>query len=216
MRIFAPIVAFTFMASSTLAVSARADEEPQPVARPTSAPAEVPIPQQVPPPPSASGVEPFTLRHPKTVDEFEAARDELEKRLDGVSEEERVRIRKDLRRLDHWFEADTENKNESAVAGGIVMVSLGGAIAVLTGLGLATLQLQQLGGRGGGADEKTNAMLGVALGSGLVVALTGAVLLVYGSPRVMKTKDPSSTTSLFAPSARLLVGPGTMGVGGTF
>jgi hypothetical protein len=211
MRISAPIVAFTFMACSTFAVSARADEEAQPVA-PTSAPAEVPIPQQVIPPPSASGVEPSTLRHPKTLDEFEAARNELEKRLDGASEEERFRIRKDLRLLEHWFEADTENKNESAVAGGIVMVSLGGATAVLTALGLA-VSAMQMDGRSG---ERRNAMLGVAVGSGVVVALTGAVLMVYGSPRVMKTKAPSSTTSLFAPSARLLVGPGTMGVGGTF
>ena len=212
MRIFAPIVAFTLMASSTFAVSARADEETQPVA-PTSARAEAPLPQQVPPPPPRNAsTEPSTLRRPKTLDEFEASRDELKNRLDGASEGERFRIRKDLRLLEHWFEADTENKNESAVAGGIVMVSLGGATAVLTALGLAVSAMQMDGHSG----ERRNAMLGVAVGSGVVVALTGAVLMVYGSPRVMKTKAPSSTTSLFAPSARLLVGPGTMGVGGTF
>ena len=210
MRIFAPIVAFTLMASSTFAVSARADEETQPVA-PTSARAEAPLPQQVPPPPPRNAsTEPSTLRRPKTLDEFEAARDALKTRLDGASGEERVRIRKDLRRLDYWFESDTENENESAVAGGLVMVIVGGATAFSTGVGLAASQLQRVG-----ANDKTNAMLGVALGSGLVVALTGAFLLAYGSPRVMKTKA-QSTTSLFAPSARLLVGPGTMGVGGTF
>jgi hypothetical protein len=210
MRIFAPIVAFTFMASSTLAVSARADEEPQPVARPTSTPAEVPIPQQVPPPPSASGVEPSTLRRPKTLDEFEAARDELEKRLDGASEEERFRIRKDLRLLKHWFEADTERTSEFGFVGGIVMASVGGGAAALAGLTLPLLAMER------GNTDKAQLICGVVIGSGLAVAVTGIVLLVYGRPRGMKTDSQSSTTSLFAPSARLLVGPGTMGVGGTF
>jgi len=227
MRRFATIAALTLVASTTFfAGAARADEgqpvaptsapteagsaragEGQPVA-PTAAQAEAPLPQQVPPPPPRSAsTEPSTLRRPKTIPEFKAARDELEKRLDDASEEERFRIRKDLRLLQHWYEADTERTSRSAFVTGVVMLSAGGGVAFLSGVTLAM---------NANGPYRVESLLGPMIGGGLAVAGIGVGLIVYGSPRVMKADSQTSATRLFSPSARLLVSPGMTGIGGTF
>ena len=212
MRRFAPIVALTLVVSTTFFAGSALADEGDPVA-PSSPPAEVPLPQQLPPPPPRSASkEPSTLRRPKTLHEFKVARNELEKRLDGASEEERFRIRKDLRLLEHCFEQDTEMTSRFGVVTGVVMLSAGGGAAVFTGIGFAFANLFNF--RGGSTPPA--ALYGAAIGSGLAVAGIGIGLIVYGSPRVMKVDSRTSATSLFSPSARLLVGPGTMGFEGTF
>jgi hypothetical protein len=215
MRRFAPIVALTLVASTTFFGAAARADEGQPVA-PNSAPTEA-APEMVPPPPSPS-TERSTMKRPTTVREFEAARSELRERFEGArvtslraragaSRDEEDRIREELSTLERWLDEDTERTNASGFVAGIVMLSLGGSAAVLGGSVLGSVVYDK------GADVVP---VGAGLlGSGLAAAGIGIALIVSGSPRVMKAKA-QSTTSLFAPSARLLVGPGTMGVGGTF
>ncbi len=212
MRRFAPIFALTLVASTTLfAGSARADEG-QPVA-PTSAPQEAP-PAMVPPPaPSPSTERSALKRRPVSIREFDAARSALNERLrslrasGGKGSDEEDQLRDDVSTLERWRDEDTEMTSTSGFVGGIVMVSVGGTVAALAGICLASDAFFHKGG----SDVATCGALTVG---GLVGGLAGIGLLVYGSPQVMKVKAQSTT--LFAPSARLLVGPGTIGVGGTF
>jgi hypothetical protein len=208
MRTFAPIVAFTFMACSTFAVSARADE-------PISAvPVNVPLLPQVPQPaqetpPRRPSREPATLARPTTLRDYAAARTAIEKRMEGASEEGEFRLREDLITLEHWFEQDTKRSSTGLFVGGLVMLCVGGATAFGGGA---------LYGKSAGNDSLGNnqdAFIAMVVG-GVVVGGTGLVLLLVGNSPVMKTDSQSSTTSLFSPSARLLVSPGMTGIGGTF
>jgi hypothetical protein len=120
-------------------------------------------------------------------------------------------IRKKLRSLQQWFEEDTERASEAGFVTGVVLLSVGGGAAVLTGLGVAASPFARTS-----ISDTAGAICGGVIAGGLAAAGIGIGLIVSGGPRVMKTKAPSSTTSLFSPSARLLVSPGMTGIGGTF
>ena len=213
MRRFAPIVALTFVASTTFfAGAARADEEVQ-VLAPTPPPAEAP-PAQVPQPLPSPSTQRSALKRPTTIGEFDTAKRALNERLrsiranGGKGSDEEEQARDDLRTLERWFDEDTEMASTPAVVGGVVLMSVGGTAAALGGICLASAAFFHKG------SSDVAPCAGVTVG-GLVGGLVGLAFLVSGSPRVVKPKA-QATTSLFAPSARLLVGPGTVGVGGTF
>jgi hypothetical protein len=123
------------------------------------------------------------------------------------SEEEELRLLADLRLLDFWFNEDTERTSRAGFIGGVVILSAGGGLAALSGALLAA---------NADGPQSTSALLGAAFAGGLAVAGLGIGLMIYGGPRVMKAASRSSTTSLFAPSARLFMSPGMTGIGGTF
>jgi hypothetical protein len=155
---------------------------------------------------------PSALSRPTSLGEYAAAKTALEARIDSArSKEEELKLRADLRLLDFWFKEDTERTSRAGFAIGVVMLSTGSGVAVLAGLSLALSSAIRFRG----AAPPVAEYLG-AIGGGLTAAGIGIGLIAYGGQRVMKTDSRSSTTSLFAPSARLVVGPGTMGVGGTF
>ena len=189
-------------------MSARADE-------PTSAlPVHVPLLPQVSrpaqgAPPRSPSREPATLARPTTLADYAAARNAIEKRMEGAGEEGEFRLREDLITLEHWFEQDTKRSSTGLFVGGLVMLCVGGATAFAGGA---------LYGKSAGNDSLGNnqdAFIAMVVG-GVVVGGTGLVLLLVGNSPVMKTDSQSSTTSLFFPSARLLVSPGMTGIGGTF
>jgi hypothetical protein len=153
-----------------------------------------------------------TLSRPTSLGEYAAVKTALEARIDSArSEEEKNKLRADLRLLDLWFNEDTERTSRAGFVTGVVILSTGGGVAVLAGLSLA-LQSALPAPRGG----RPIAELGAAIASGLAVAGLGIGLMIYGGPRVMKAHSRSSTTSLFTPSARLFMSPGMTGIGGTF
>ena len=88
-------------------------------------------------------------------------------------------------------------------------MSIGGAGVIGSGLWIAS-------GVRGGLDSSAVTACKIMFGSGLAVAAVGIVLILVGKPLVMKNEASSTSSNIFARSARLLVGPGTIGLGGTF
>lgn len=236
MRSFAPIVAFTIVAISTLAATARADES-EPLApsaqttSPTSAPAR-PAGAPLTPPVAArptlspSWEEPPTLERPTSLHGYEASRRELKERLRGASKEESAKIRADLKTLSRWYAEDTRKSSSSQFTGGLTLLSIGGA-GILGGIGVGVVTAFVAAFDGllsinpnhryrEGRYQTIFAGCGVAIASGLVIAGIGLPLFLSGNSRVMKKDSHYATTPTLAPSARLLVGPGMVGVGGTF
>jgi hypothetical protein len=206
MRIPVPIVALTFMACSTFAASARADEG-TPTA-PPAVPATHPPPEKPPAAPSVSLAASSTLSRPTSLGEYDAVKTALKERLGKArSEEEKNKLRADLRLLDLWFDEDTERTSRAGFIAGVVMLSVGGEVAIWTGPTFADSDA---------LSKRTGAILGAVFASGLAVAGLGIGLMIYGGPRVMKAASRSSTTSILAPSGRLFVSPGMTGIGGTF
>lgn len=216
MKHVAPILAFTLVATATFAASARAEGSEEPSVPPMRAP-EVDAPSAAPQP--AEGGSPLwsstrrwapTLKRPTSVRGFDEARAELVERLEHAGdEEERAEIREDLKTLKAWLDEDTERADPNAFVGGVVLLSVGGAAAVGGGFCL-------LGGVYGGLNDRTGATCGAALGVGLGVAAIGLAVFLTGKPLVMKRVSQPTASSALGPSTRLLVGPGSIGLGGTF
>ena len=112
--------------------------------------------------------------------------------------------------LEHWFDEDTKRSSPGLFEAGLAGLCIGGATALGGGfLLLESMEKDSLVRR----NDVAFGAMGVG---GLVLAGTGLVLLLVGNSRVMKTDSRSSTTSLFSPSARLLLSPGMTGIGGAF
>lgn len=167
---------------------------------PGAAPAPPPLPE---------------LERPTSVERFKELRRELREELDAAEDDDRERdaeqIRRDLDDLEDWYREDTQRRSGGAMAGGIVMLGVGGLGVAIGGITLAVAGIgESLGGRHDGAQAAgaTALLVGVGLIGG------GIPLTIWGSKRVM-VRDAA-----FGPStpshAALRVGPGSFAVEGSF
>jgi len=149
------------------------------------------------------------LKRPTSVRGYEEAIAELVQRLRHSSEEDRERIREDLTTLKVWLDEDTQRASPAAFVAGVVSMSLGGAAALLGGTCLAS-------GLYGGLRDETGTACGATLGIGLGLAAIGLGAFVIGKPLEMRHVKGSAGGWAAAPATRLLLGPGSIGVGGAF
>ena len=110
----------------------------------------------------------------------------------------------ELGRIRHLLATETMLRSPTAMGCGVAAWSLAGAAFVGTGLYM-TVNLDAFLFSD---TSPPTALLAVTL-AGLGTGLVGTILFVWGSRRVMKDEAE-------APSAKVIVGPGTLGLSGTF
>jgi hypothetical protein len=196
MRIFAPIVAFTFVACSTFAVSARADE-----ATPATAPAEAP-PAQVPPP--VHSTERSTLKRPTSVEEYDDRLSALRDSVRHGAGAERAAKQAELEQVERWYDEDVSRRGPV----------LGTGIALLVagpGLGLGAIAMAIFGGSRSDGINGTMTALGVGA---IASVLVGIPLTVIGAQRFVRSPKPQA--SLVPASLGFTFGPSSVGLQGSF
>ncbi len=162
--------------------------------------------------PQAKGRE---LQRPQTIEEFKELRRQLREDLRDARDDDRDadvrRIRQDMEDVDAWYDEDTEKRSGGAMAGGIVMISVGGVSVVVGAFTLLIASLANSFGGGGDNGETAGAVL-VLGGLGMVGG--GIPLLIYGSNRVMVSDNALALPP--APRGEVVIGPGSFGLRGSF
>ena len=190
MRIFAPVVAFTLMASSTFAVSARADE-----ATPPTAPAEAPPAKVAPPVPSTDS---STPKRPTSVEEYDDRIRDLRHAVRDSAGAERAANQAELDQLERWYDEDVSRRGPVLGTGIVLLVA-----SPLLGLGA-------LGLASGFVFDGAKAMGIGALASLLV----GIPLTIVGAQRSVRSPKPQ--VRLVPASLGFTFGPSSVGLQGSF
>jgi hypothetical protein len=201
---------------------------PQYVPNPASAqgaPAQGPMPQwgQPPPgqepPPGPPGGE-ARMQRPRSLEEFKRLRADLKADLRNAQRDDRNadarRIRDDLETVDDWYDEDTERRSGGAMAGGIVMISIGGLSFLI---GALTLLVEASFDSIGGGNDRAQAVGATMTLGGLGMVGGGIPLMIYGSKRVMVVDNaflaPGQVPAP-APRGGIVLGPGSLRLEGSF
>ncbi len=190
MRHLVPLLAF--MACSTLALSAHAEEEPPP-----TAPAEAPRARVAPPPVSAKRP---TLKRPTSVDEYDDRLSTLGDAVRDSAGAERAANQAELDQMERWYDEDVYRRGP-VLGAGIALLGIG----PLLGLGA-------VGMAGGGGFDGAKA-LGVGA---LAAVLVGIPLTIVGAQRSVRSSPKPQTDSLVPASLVFTVGPSSLGLQGSF
>ncbi len=110
----------------------------------------------------------------------------------------------ELVRIRHLLATETMLRSPTAMGCGVAAWSLAGAALVGTSLYMTVKPTAFLS-----SDTSRSTALVAVLTAGLGTGIVGTILFVWGSRRVMKDEAE-------APSAKVILGPGTLGLSGTF
>jgi hypothetical protein len=191
---------------------------PPPGAPPPEAPPGGWTPAPGGPPPGVYQSPPRRLERPTSIEEFNELRKRLKDELDDARDDDRDadarRIREELDDVEAWYDEDTEKRSGGAMAGGIVMISLGGVSIVI---GAFTLMIAGISSSLGGGSDGAEAFGAITLVSGLGLVGGGIPLLIYGSKRVMVVDNALAPRAPeVAPHAAVVFGPGSLRFEGSF
>lgn len=173
-------------------------------------------PQQGAPP----GAQESQRQRPRSLEEFKRLRADLKSDLRDAQRDDRDadarRIRDDMEEVDDWYDEDTERRSGGAMAGGIVMISIGGLSFLIGGL---TLLVEASFDTIGGGSDRAQAIGATMLLGGLGLVGGGIPLMIYGSQRVMVADNallaPGQVRSP-APRGAIVLGPGSLRLEGSF
>jgi hypothetical protein len=195
-----------------------------PYGDPAAGPPPGPMPQWGQPPGAPPGASPPAAgperQRPRSLEEFKRLRADLKADLRDAQRDDRDadarRIRDDLEEVDDWYDEDTERRSGGAMAGGIVMISVGGLSFLIGGL---TLLVEASFDTIGGGNDRAQAVGAIMTLGGLGMVGGGIPLMIYGSQRVMAADNALLTPGQVwppAPRGAIVVGPGSLLLEGSF